>query len=289
MRPLMVVPTILLGTLAIPLSRCQAGVTNWTIQSASSNLALSATFYLGVGDFHLEGQGPTSLTTQFEGTVQTQQNFLAPGVPSEIQFLSAALDAQVSGDWEPLPGGATGTAPADYAARGYVDTVVISYSYIALRDLTFDLASGVLPLSDSPLGTQNFTGDLDVTTLTGITDYDSRGGLQSLLGDGSATMVGLGGGSASAGSVAYDDLNGMATLTIPLDFQFFTLFESVVVNGNGPVYADIGVMTRFQGSIVATAPIESVPEASSLVLLGLAGSVGGGFVGYRRRFRTASR
>jgi hypothetical protein len=74
---------------------------------------------------------------------------------------------------------------------------------------------------------------------------------------------------------------GTATLTIPVN-----LTVAYIASGGDTTTSadDIAVYFGFAGAIVATAPTATVPEASSLVLLGLAGSCIG-FVGYRRQSR----
>lgn len=73
----------------------------------------------------------------------------------------------------------------------------------------------------------------------------------------------------------------ITTLAIPVDFEL----RAVVLGADTTNAADDFTMNlNLSGNIVATAPTESVPEANSLPLLGLAGSVVG-FMGYRRKRR----
>lgn len=211
----------------------------------------------------------------------TQQTIGGSG-PTDIQFLSALLDANVSGNWDPLPGGATGTAPADY---GMLDPLgFLGGANLAIRDLTAGLSSGVITLVGTPYTTQTFLGNIDVEVLSATADYRGVGIVGGAIGGGSLTdgIAGQSGSILAAGSIAYDGPGGSnATLTIPVDFNFVAIVAGADTT---QVNDDIGLFVNLLGNIVATA---TVPEANSLVLLGFAGSVVG-FIGYRHKTKASA-
>lgn len=250
-----------------------AAVTNWTVQSASSQLAISGALSSG-GSFlvSLYGQpghqSPFYVSTRYSGSIATQMT------PGSIEFLSASLDAQVSGNWDPLPGGGTGLAPADYGVIGDAGFLPNGMT-IAIRDLVLGLSSNAITLSGTP-ALQTFNGTLASSIDAGTADYRGFGIIGSHFGFGTLGLVGETDSFNSSGSIAY----GVAasTMSIPVDFDVYL----VIAEGETSTTADdLTVQLNLYGAVVATA----VPEANSLLLLGLAGSVVG-FVGYRRTRRT---
>src|SRR3954452_2482132 len=79
----------------------------FTIDPLSSSLSLSGT----VAGFALTQQGPGSLTTTYSGSINADFD------SSTIQFNSAAAAAAINGNWQPLPGGGSGSAPANYGGQ----------------------------------------------------------------------------------------------------------------------------------------------------------------------------
>lgn len=263
-----------------------AVTTNWTIQTSSSVLTLSGALSSG-GTFlaSVATQGAGSLSSSYSGSISTEQ--VIGGVsPISLQFLSANLDANVNGNWDPLPGGNTGTGAADYG--GKVDLGFLGGANLAIRDLAASLASGVLPLTGTAFSPQTFNGNVDVTLLAATADYRGYGIIGSALGQGSLTsgIAGQSGSILTAGGITYGPggLAGTATLNIPVNFSFAAIVAGA--DTTGTTADDIGVFINLLGAINATAATANVPEASSLVLLGLAGSVIG-FVGYRRNKKAA--
>lgn len=274
----------------IVVGRAHASVLNWTVQQSSSTLTISGALSSG-GTFlaNLQGQsGATGgLTTNFTGDILTQHSGLPasqilfePGNLIDIQFLSANLSANNSGNWDPLPGGTTGTAAANYGARVSLD--FLGGANLAIRDLAAGLTSGVIPLAGvPPYTTQPFAGDIELTLLSAIADYRGFGVVGGALGRGSLTdgIAGQSGTVFSEGTIAYGtgEFISLATLTLPIDFTF-----AAIVSGadTTELEDDIGVYVNLMGQIIGTTQMP-IPEANSLVLLGLATSVVG-FMGYRR-------
>lgn len=259
-----------------------AAVTNWTVQSSSSSLTMSGA--LSSGSTFLASvspQGSGSLTASYGGTLQTEQN--APGgSPIDIAFLTANLIANNSGNWDPLPTGFLGTAPANYGAL--INLGFFGGANIAQRNIAAELSGAAVPLSGFPYSAQTFSSSLDFEFTAGTTvARNTSGGILAFDPfDPNIPLAGQGGSFASNGSITYGPGGdaGVATLTIPVSFTIASFVTGLDTTSTAD---DIGVYMNYAGSIVATAPTATVPEASSLVLLGLAGSVIG-FIGYRRSF-----
>lgn len=265
-------PLFCLVICALASDGAQAAVTNWTIQSAYSSLTVSAR-YVENGNFYTvfyDPQGVNSLRTTFHGSIITQQTETIPGIPADIQFLSASIAANNSGNWDPLPGGSTGTAPANYGLE-FGDFLTSAHG--AIRDIQFSLSSGILSLSGAPPA-QSFSSSITAEFLSGA--FDFRGvGIFVNLGEGSNDFAGQTSTFTSNATLAYGPT--VTTLTIPSTIGFIVPFFSEETSSS----PESGLYFELTGSIRATAPTESVPEANSLALLGLAGSVIG-FLGYRR-------
>jgi hypothetical protein len=245
----------------------EAAVTNWTVQSSSSSLTVSGALSSG-GTFlaSLLHQGPGSLVTQYSGNIVTDLS------GSDIQFLSADIEALNSGNWDPLPGGGTGLAPGNY---GFDITGGIGFLggiNAVLRNLAIDISSGALASSGSP-SEATFGGSLDMALLSASMDYRGIGVHALAIGASTiSTFTGENGILSSSGIISYGPIS--ATLTIPVQFRFTALLGGADTTTTSD---DIGEYFVLSGTIQATA----VPEASSLALLGLAGSIVG-FLGYRR-------
>jgi len=284
--------SLLAALVGLGVGSANANPTAWTVQSGSSSLTISGALSSG-GTLlaNLVTQGAGSLTTKYTGTINSLQG-VAPistdgwsGNPTSIQFLSATLTALNSGNWDPLPGGALGTAGANYG--GKVDLGFLGGANLSVRSLSAGLASGAIALSGTAYGAQSFSGNVDVSLLSATADYRGYGIVGGALGSGSLTsgIAGQSGTITSAGGIAYSGgYAGTATLTIPVNFDF----AAIVAGGDTTDVADdIGVFINLLGTIVATSATSAVPEANSIVLLGLAGSVVG-FLGYRRKTKNVA-
>lgn len=281
--------TALVATIAgLSVSSANAAPTTWAVQAGSSALTISGALSSG-GTFlaALQAQSGTGLTTTFGGTIQTEQTYGGPstdavhGSPGSIQFVGGSLIANDNGNWDPLPGGATGTAPGNYG--GKVDLGFLGGANLTIRGLVAGLTSqAAIPLVGTAFNPQTFVGNIDVTLLAATADYRGYGIVGGALGGGTLTdgVAGQSGTVSASGGIAYSGgYAGTATLTIPVNFSFAAIVAGADTTD---VADDIGVFINLLGSINATALTAEVPEASSLVLLGLAGSVVG-FAGYRRK------
>jgi hypothetical protein len=258
-----------------------AAVTNWTVQSASSSLTISGALSSGSSLItSITQQGPGSLTTSYSGSITTTGN-VSGGTPTDLAFTGGVITANNSGNWDPLPNSLPGTAPANYGFK--VDQGFLGGANFAMRNLSLQFLSGTESLSGSPYSTQTFSADIGAETLTGVGSYRNYGIIGGFEPIGEVPLDFATTYFTSPGSISYGpgELMGTATLTIPVN-----LTVAYIASGGDTTTSadDIAVYFGFAGAIVATAPTATVPEASSLVLLGLAGSCIG-FVGYRRQSR----
>jgi hypothetical protein len=102
--------------------------------------------------------------------------------------------ANNSGSWQPLPGGAAGSAPANYGAQ--VTIILVGTGRAAVREAVFD-ATTASPL---PLGGGTFSSGIDFTATSGNLDFNGP-----IVGAGSETL---------AGSMATNDSPNPGTLNI---------------------------------------------------------------------------
>ena len=151
----------------------------------------------------------------------------------------------INGTWQPLAGGGSGSAPADYGAQATIPGFGTAFG--AGRNLVFNITSGVIALS----GMSFDASQLTISPTTGALDFNSP------FGSGSTDLSGLfGSNQATAGNLSI--VGGTATLTIPVQI---TQTLTLVSPGDTTI--------TLAGNIVATAV---VPEASTSYLL-IAGGI----------------
>lgn len=232
----------LLGCILAPQTKAFVFV----IDSSSSSLSLSGS----VAGFALQQQGAGSLSTTYSGTIDADFDL------SSIQFNSAIATAAISGNWQPLPGGGSGAAPANYGGQASLGGLGTAFG--AGRNFVFDITSGVIPLSGASFDTSQLT----ISPTTGALDYSSP------FGGGSTNLSGLFGmNQVTMGNISV--AGGIATLTIPVQItQTLTLVSS----GDTTI--------TLAGNIVATAV---VPEASPFQLIALGGFLLVGGLWFKRR------
>jgi hypothetical protein len=218
----------------------------FTIDPLSSSLSLSGT----VAGFTLTQQGPGSLTTTYSGSINADFN------SSTIQFNNAAAAAAINGNWQPLPGGGSGSAPANYGGQASLGGFGIAFG--AGRNIVLDITSGVIPLS----GTSFDASQLSISPTTGALDYNSP------FGSGSTSLAGLfGANMATMGDISV--VGGIATLTIPVQI---TQVLTLVSNGDTTI--------TLSGNLVATA---AVPEASTFQFVLVGALLFAGGLWFKRR------
>jgi hypothetical protein len=204
-----------------------------------SSLTLSGT----VGSATIQQQGAGSLVTKYMGSLVAQWDLDG----HTINFVAAgtAATALNSGNWQPLPGGASGSAPANYGARA---TVIIVTANAAVRDLVATLSTSS-PLALTGSGpSYSYPSTQTMTITNGFADYNagSFGTGRSNLANNSATNT------AAAGT--FQDLgNGAYRLTVPIN----TTINSTV--------AGMQATLHIIGTIVANATIPVVNLSSSSV------------------------
>jgi len=215
--------------LALIVSMSSARAFTFTINPALSNLTLSGS----IAGTAFGQQGAGSLVTNYTGTIDS--SFTG----STITFNSAAASANISGVWQPLPGGTTGSAPADYGVTASPFGILVLG---AIRNLEFSLSSaGPITLT----GNSFDATQISFLILSGDLDYNSS------VGSGTFSLIGSSGANAaSAGSLSI--VAGVATLSIPVSYT-----QTSTVGG-------LPVIAAFNGTLVATA---IVPESSTANLL----------------------
>jgi len=283
-------------TLAVAATSAKAAPITWEIQSASSWMRLNLPANTPID---LDGNAvtvrlrnasngtltdSTGIRAALDGTIST--NYVDG---SSIEFLSGnhGIVAVESGSYRPNPAafdpGATNAdnpngqytntsgAPAAFATRVNVAAlfglVNVTGGWLALRDVTPDIASGVIPLGGG-------------TTIAGSTTTIGAGAFADIDGQ-NIDLVGEqpipdtlgeefnlpGGVNTAAGSVT--DIGGLMrqlslTINVPVSID---LGEGIVINAS------------VQGQIVA---IAEVPEPSTFIMLGM-GTAALGLTVYRRR------
>lgn len=276
----------------------QAVVTTWTVQSSSSAFTITGSLSSGgtlVSQVASSNPTPSSSGgTQFTGTLTTQQSFGQLGYgsiyyPEHIEILSAQIDAPIRGDYDPLPGGGTGTAPADSWMSFNLGSG--SGLNVATRDLAFSLFSDPFELFFSFPGDQMqiITGRRYADITSANMDYRGFGDIGSGLGSGTVDFADEVLLAGYFGDVHYQPYpyygppyGPYETVTLRLGLDF--TLSRLLAGGDTPDLSDDVVLAmNYNGVLTATAPIETVPEANGLVLLGL--SMGAGIYLNRRRRR----
>jgi hypothetical protein len=204
----------------------------YEILTNESSIAISGTVTSAtLGTATIAEQGPGSLVTSYSGTIRTDRG------PGTIQFLGgSAVDANVSGSWQPLADGSAGTASADYGGRAQFN--IFATLYFAARNVVADLTSGAMPVTN---------GDFDQSTTTMTFAQGSIGYRDSPFGAtaGMRSLVGESGTLSGTGLLTTEMQPGelLETLTIP-------------INSSVSIPAGDGfVNLTLTGQLVAAAPI----------------------------------
>jgi hypothetical protein len=250
-------PTDTARWIAVDDLRVTAAPLMFTIDSPSSALTLSG----DVGGSAIQQQGAGSLTTHYSGTIAAVWDNTA----GTINFLSAGSDAVAanSGSWQPLAGGGSGSAPANYGARVTAGLVTVQ---AALRELHASLSTST-PLSLTGSGPYTFASSQTLAVTHGFADYNA-----GIFGSGRADISNNSAGNTSATPGTLEDLgNGNYRLTLPVDVTITTTVSGQPAN------------LHIQGTIVANATSTVDPSLPVVDLNGgnpgadnLAGFVQGG-------------
>ena len=147
------------------------------------------------------------------------------------------MTANNSGSWQPLPGGASGSAPANYGGRV---TILFQVSNAAVRDAVFDATTAAPLALDGTGNSRTFSSAVDFTATSGDVDYNSAlagSGTQPLAGStGTNASPNDGSLSISAGSAGF--ANGV--LALPVSFTINTnvgTLGQATFNFNGSMLA----------------------------------------------------
>lgn len=227
---------------AVCCSSAMAAMVTYIVDSSQSELTASGST-LG-GTVLLEPQAPGSLATSYSGTID------ADLLVTTFQFVGGTVDADVSGDYIPGPGGVGGPSPGDYG--GLLDGGFLGRVDGAVRDSTFELGSGLLARTGEAL-----VGGTSLTLNDGAMDYVGSGALAGVWG--SEGIAGLGAVNMASSDPTLTDDGLTETLTIPI-------VASVLFQLDTDPPLDMTFMLT--GTIVAT---RVVPEPTTLSLITLGG------------------
>ena len=183
----------------------------FTIDNSKSLILVSGLF----SHFAITPQGTGALGTSYSGSINANVS------GSTIQFSGGSdMIAKTNGIWQPAVGGTAGSAPADYGPQASVNypPFGIYTFYGAMRNISFDVTSPVLPLTGT-----NFNGTNLVFSFAppaGALDYYSS------IKEGSVALGGYATNTIAVGSTLTTNGNTQ-TLFIPINAQFvFTLIST---------------------------------------------------------------
>jgi hypothetical protein len=169
-------------------------------------------------------QGPGSLTTKYDGTIQATQT------AGTIQFTGLSLiTAQTNGSWQPLTNGSLGSAPANYGAMVSSSVTV----YAAFRSLLLDVTSPPITVTSGQFNPSSLTFLLP-TNATSTLDCNA-----GYLGSGSKLLAGNATNNVAA-LATLTTVGSQQTLTLGVNAKFtFTLLSAndTIVNVAGQLVA----------------------------------------------------
>jgi hypothetical protein len=192
-------------THSLPVTSACAAERVYTLVTGDSRIAISGTLTTTFGTASIQPQGAGAANASYSGTIRTDRD------DGSIQFLSGSdIDANVTGNWQPLANGDAGSAPADYGLRVSYLFGLVSAN-IAGRDLAAGLTSGVLPVNNQ--------GDFSLATTT-VTFLDGNIAYRATTGQvGSDSVIGEDGTLSGTASLSTSPSGGtlLETLTIPVN------------------------------------------------------------------------
>ena len=226
-----------------------AGPVLFTVDSASSVITESGSITANGVTLPFAEQGTGSLSTHYAGTV------LVNLTPPTLQFPGGSLILAITnGSWQPAPGGAAGSAPADSAGKISYSLFFFSLNgYMAGRDIKLDLTSPSLPMTNS-----GFDGSqLAVTYLTNMpplatSDFRLTSTIPGISStNGTITMTGTFNNGPSAAYLT--NTAGLLKLVIPVD---------VTNVSSGMATNDTTMILK--GQFVGTAPASAWPLRTTI-------------------------
>lgn len=233
---------ILAALTALAVVPLHAEPVTFALDPARSSVTMGGTVSTLGQTAPLQEQAAGSLTARYSGTIPVE---LGEGT---IRFLpGGGMVPAEDRAWQPMSGGAEGSAPASYGTKAtlLIFNILPVNAVAASRGLVFDTGSPELPVTGGTFPTADLAVQFAAESGS-LVDYRVTGQLSL---EGSRVLAGiLTNRVSSTGSLATVD--GVETLTVPVDADF-----SFVIEG------DLGLATfnlRFTGQLVATRA--SVPE-----------------------------
>jgi hypothetical protein len=216
----------------------------FTLDSTESQITLSGLVFGSV----FTAQGPNSLTANYSGTIN------ADLTGTTIQFTGGSLiAAETNGIWQPEPGGAMGSAPADYGATNNallgIGITGVPGNF-ALRNLLLDLTSPQLPTTNA-----NFDGSaLTFTCVTNTASIDYYyASAATTTNSGTAPLNGYSTNSISTGASVSTN-SGTITLILQVNATFTNTLLGI----------PRALVANLSGQLVATATLP-VPPAPPVI------------------------
>lgn len=199
----------------------------FTIDPERSSVTLSGS----VLTYAIQAQGSGSLSTRYDGVIHAQVG------PSSITFTGGStVTAQNSGNWAPLSGGGSGTAPACY---GGVANAFIVTAQAAARQVVLDLTSNPIPIHNNAFDSTSiafgFVPGAGSTLDFRVSGLLSEAGSEPL--DSIAT-------NSVATSSTLETSGDIQTLTLPIEADFLL----TLLNAND-------TQLKLTGQLVATRTI----------------------------------
>lgn len=237
-------------SLCTGLSTARAEMAVYTLDQSQSSLTLSGSVEVGgFGELFMIPQGAGSLTASYTGTITAEVT------GSNIDFGTSSLVADNSGSWMPLGDASAGSALANYGGFffGSVASQPTFGVEIAVRDLAFNLQSGDLPITAGEFAADDVLGSVTMGSSAyraGTFFTPNNADVIAMTSVASLQNAPL---SPAPTMGTISTLNGIETLTIPVNIQNVTLFTDPTTVTGGLV-----------GQIVAT---RLVPEPASLMML----------------------
>lgn len=215
----------------------------FTIDPSRSQISLSGSVTLDDLTYSFAAQGTGSLTDSYLGTV------LLELAPPYVSFPGgSAVVAATNGSWQPAPGGASGSAAANYGGK---ITPPLTTGYSAGRNLRFDVSSSALLLTNGAFDISSvITTFLTNSSARPSMDFRVTSLLSSMDTNGSTLLVGSSTNGAGTGYLT--NAAGVLTLILPVN-------AANTASSGG----DTTTM-QLQGQIVATAPETAWPLQAAI-------------------------
>ena len=219
----------------------------FTLDNSQSQVTVSG----NLAGFAMVPQGTGSLMTSYSG------NLSADLGASSIQFTGTnSFNALVNGSWQPLSGGASGSAPADYGAQASVDFFPFGFITVdgAMRNISLELTSPLLAVSAGSFNGASLV--FAFASTNAALDYHSSLLSGSLAANGYATNTVATGATVSV-------IGSRQTLVIPIDATFY--FK--LISANDTTLHLVGQLVVTNGVALPPPVIRSVAFTNHSIML----------------------